>query len=316
MWEKNKNKRNLFPEFLRYRRGEMTGEERNSFEREHQKDPFAEEAADGFSQISADQAKEDISILQKRLAEKIKRRSGNAIYRYAAVIAVLMIVSAIFLITHRKNQVITLSENISREIKPPVSAPVPEALPSKAIKAPARKKVVPPPVSKKSQADDQVIKHKVAELQVPELQQQVLKDSEITEPDLSLITADKEAVKTYASDKKMDMARALGAPANAKSEITRNYMPPQPVVGRDSFDIYLEKNIRNPEPEKSRQIVVVISFKVKIDSTITGIKIISSPGQAYSGEAIRLIKKGPAWKPAEENSVFIEDEVRVSIIFK
>ena len=117
-------------------------------------------------------------------------------------------------------------------------------------------------------------------------------------------------------DNKMDMARAAGAPAAAKSEKNRDYFPPQPVVGRDSFDIYIEKNVRNPEPGSSVQHVVVVSFKVQTDSTTTGIKIITSPGKAWSREAIRLIKEGPAWKPAEKYGKIIEDEVMVRIVFK
>ena len=313
---KNKKKKSLLTDLTRYREGEMTGEERNSFERELQKDPFAEEATEGFSNISADVAKEDISILQNRLGKKLNLRSRIVFYRIAAAVAVLMVVSAIFLITRRKNPVITLSENISQVVKVPVSSLVPEALPKPVVKAPDKKQVVPPPAPQKSKADDQPVNIKVVEVHVAEPQQPIIKDSEVTEPDLSIINTDEVTVITYATERRMDMARAAGAPASSKSEKARDYMPPLPVAGRDSFDIYLEKNIHNPEPEKSIQQIVTVSFKVHIDSTIADIKIISSPGQAFSREAIRLIKEGPVWKPAEEDGKIIEYEVRVRIVFK
>lgn len=316
MSDKNKNKKSSLKDFFRYQGNEMTGEERNSFEKELQKDPFSEEAAEGFSHISAETAKEDISILQKLLMERSRRRSSIVFYRIAAAVAVLMVASAIFFVTQRKDRVVTLSENTYKENKSPVIGPERDALSKQEGKATEKKEVTPPPSPQKSKKDGRPVISKVADLQVAEPQEAITKDSEVTKPEITLITADEAAAESFATEKRMDMARAAGASANVKSEKISDYIPPQSAVGKDSFDIFLAKNIRNPEPENSIKQVVIIKFKVKVDSTITGIKIISSPGKAWSKEAIRLIKAGPAWKPAEENGKTIEDEVRVRVVFR
>ena len=81
MRDNYRNKKKDLPDFLRYSRGEMTGKERNAFERELQKDPFAEEAMEGLASISPDEASKDISNLKKRLKTRISKRQKFIIYR-------------------------------------------------------------------------------------------------------------------------------------------------------------------------------------------------------------------------------------------
>ena len=61
---RNKNIKTRFSDFLSYMKGELPEEERNLFERELQKDPFAEEAEEGFSTILPDDISEDFRRLQ------------------------------------------------------------------------------------------------------------------------------------------------------------------------------------------------------------------------------------------------------------
>jgi len=110
MSDKNKYKKSSLTGFLRYRGNIMTGEERNSFEKELQKDPFAEEAVEGFASISSEEAKRDMALLQKRLSTKTTRRKGFVYYRIAASVAVLMIISTVFIILERNNSWKQLAE--------------------------------------------------------------------------------------------------------------------------------------------------------------------------------------------------------------
>ena len=48
MSDRNKNKKSLLADFFRYQKDKLSGKERNSFERELQKDNFAREAAEGY----------------------------------------------------------------------------------------------------------------------------------------------------------------------------------------------------------------------------------------------------------------------------
>ena len=98
MKEKDKDKKPGFTDFLKYRGNNLDGNEKNSFERELQKDPFAAEAEEGFSSVDPSLLGKDMSDLEKRL----KSRTGNerriVWYRIAASIAVLVVITQIFFI--------------------------------------------------------------------------------------------------------------------------------------------------------------------------------------------------------------------------
>jgi hypothetical protein len=128
MSEKNKYTSNRFRDFLRYRRDEMTREEKNSFEREFQKDPFAEEAAEGFETISPEEIQNDLADLKKRIKARSGRKKRYVVYRIAASVAVLMIISSIFIVIERdrsfKQTSVTQAGSESLEI--PLNKPLKE----------------------------------------------------------------------------------------------------------------------------------------------------------------------------------------------
>jgi len=43
---------------------------------------------------------------------------------------------------------------------------------------------------------------------------------------------------------------------------------------------------------------------------------VRSKGRIYSDEAIRLLKEGPAWKPAIEYGIEKSERVRLRIVFR
>jgi hypothetical protein len=139
--------------------------------------------------------------------------------------------------------------------------------------------------------------------------------------------AKKEAeTRALAEEKPAAMAKAVydknisaGAVSSVRSEDLKQltgYSPPEPVSGKDNFDKYIEENIHRPSNSKAGEMIVLVRFKVYSSGIRDSIRIIRSPGKAFSDEAIRLIKEGPEWKPAERNSIKIDDEVRLRIIFK
>jgi len=344
---KIKNRKGSLKDFLRYRRDEMTGEERNSFERELQKDPFLTEAGEGFDAFPDTEVTEDLSRLHKRLKNRTIQKTRFIYYRIAASVAVLMVITTVFIVTQRNDQVSTLSEKIEKEEMVSESTPAEKPIPSPAEKAADKKEdiVIPPARKAKTGKQPEIIKIEekgVAGVQVAEARDQVaeaqdkaeetevqdagagvrvaeaqpeIQDSEGAKDDFASVQGKVSEEKSIVSEKKMDMARAAGAPANYKSAALRDYNPPQPVIGKDSFDIYLAKNIRIPESKGGEQRVVVVSFKVSVDSTVKNIKVINTPGQLYSREAIRLIKDGPKWIPGNENGIIMEDEVKLTILF-
>ena len=116
-----KDKHITSPEdFLNYHTNKMSGDERNAFERKLHKDPFDDDASEGFSSILSEEATRDLKQLRSRIQKR--SQSGNKLiwYRIAASVAILAIVSSVFY-TVIKNRIdkgtgqLIVSETISDE---------------------------------------------------------------------------------------------------------------------------------------------------------------------------------------------------------
>jgi protein TonB len=74
---------------------------------------------------------------------------------------------------------------------------------------------------------------------------------------------------------------------------------PTPVGGDAAWTKFLTKNLRYPDQaidaEKSGK--VWISFIIEKDGSLTDIKVIRGPGYGMDAEALRVLKKAPAWTP-------------------
>ena len=75
MRDRNKNKKNALLILSGIIDDKMTGRERNAFERELQKDPFAEEASEGFASVTPEEVSEDIADLQKQLKRRVEKET-------------------------------------------------------------------------------------------------------------------------------------------------------------------------------------------------------------------------------------------------
>lgn len=80
--------------YLDYTGDKMSDRDRNAFEKELQKDPFASEALEGMSMIDPVDIASDMADLQLRLKRRINIRRRVMLYRIAAAVAILLIVSA------------------------------------------------------------------------------------------------------------------------------------------------------------------------------------------------------------------------------
>ena len=411
MSDKHKNKRSLLTDFFRYNRDELSGEERNSFERELQKDPFAEEAAEGFASISHEEAFEDIKYLEKRLGTRTARRQKLIIYRIAASIAILMMITTIFIFIEKNKPSKQIAQNS-------VQAPVPEITKSQPSAEPAKKDISPEkkfmiaekkaekPVSEKiamgpvksftpaekpaqvaNRMKDSIPAFKVEpveayvaaeRIQVPSrtkakersfslysVKGKVLSSEDnmplpganvfirgthtgaVTDSDgnfnISLPDSNRRTlVVDYIGmdSKQLDVTGGsqvqvkLDPSVSALSEVvvvgygvkkaesfkedeSTGHVPSQPKDGKSQFDKYIQNNLHRPDSAtKGQRVVVIVSFLVRTDGSIDSMKIVRSPGKEFADEAIRVIKSGPPWKPAEENGKPVEDVVRVRIVFR
>lgn len=73
--------------------------------------------------------------------------------------------------------------------------------------------------------------------------------------------------------------------------------------GPDAWRRYLERNLQYPESaqENGTQGVVKVQFIVDREGNISEVQALNDPGDGLAEEAVRIIKKGPKWKPAEQN---------------
>ncbi len=92
---------------------------------------------------------------------------------------------------------------------------------------------------------------------------------------------------------------------------------PQPSVGFKAFKQYIEENIQMPDLKNdTTRNFVVLRFTVGSSGEISEIIPLRTPGEPFTREAIRLIKEGPSWNPATDDSGAVEEMVRLRIVFK
>lgn len=138
-----------------------------------------------------------------------------------------------------------------------------------------------------------------------------------------------EAMKTRTVAEVRDQARAeavktrtvAGASDKAKTEAGRAdtiiSLAPSPLGGWERYREWVARNLKYPEgvlPVVRQE--VVVSFTVQADSTITDLKAVSSPGQAFTYEVYRLLLDGPQWVPARSEGKRMPEPVVLKIVFK
>jgi len=90
-------------EYLKYLKGELSREERYTFERDLQADPFEMDAMEGMEQVPAGELEEDLLSIHADMHKRLKRRRRRTYYSIAASVASLMIVGTVFLNIYNLN---------------------------------------------------------------------------------------------------------------------------------------------------------------------------------------------------------------------
>jgi outer membrane biosynthesis protein TonB len=310
---KRKNNKSDLSDFLRYVRGEMTLREENAFQRKLQKDPFADEASEGLKEIDPMVAEKDIQRLGKKLKKRILQEHRVLLYRIAASVAVLMIISSIIIIVTRNKP----EEQIAYLPSPAPAQEIQETPKEKGAEQ-AVEMEKPAPVSRDKGKE---VTDTVPVTQIETIEKEGLKEDTVISGVQDAVAArTDEPVVAVVEERAMAAKAALPRRTNyaeyEKEDSVAAYTPPIPVNGRASFDQYIEYNIRRPDTISAREsVVVVLNFLVTSDGIIDSIKVERSPGKIFSDEAIRLIKEGPAWKSAMKNGKAISDTVTISIEF-
>jgi hypothetical protein len=107
------------------------------------------------------------------------------------------------------------------------------------------------------------------------------------------------------------------ASATTATDTLRPDGPAGPVGGWEAFNDWTRPNISHAgELTTPTGRLVVVAFKVRADSTLYDLKVLRTPGDSYTSEALRLLREGPKWTPAVRDGQVVEEKVSVSIVFK
>ena len=81
---------------------------------------------------------------------------------------------------------------------------------------------------------------------------------------------------------------------------------------------WIADHLKYPEECKAKEIQgkVIIQFVVNEDGSLSDAKILRSPDNALSQEAIRVVKAMPKWKPAKQGEKAVRSYFRLPIVFK
>ena len=90
--------------------------------------------------------------------------------------------------------------------------------------------------------------------------------------------------------------------------------------GKAAWAKYLERNLNRDLPSENGappgKYSVTLSFLVDKNGNISEVTAENDPGYGTKDEAIRVIKKGPAWKPAVQNGRNVAYRARQTITFQ
>ncbi len=118
------------------------------------------------------------------------------------------------------------------------------------------------------------------------------------------------SLNTFAQDVKTTEKRI---PVGEKDEngafILVDYMPEFP-GGEEAMMKFLGDNTKYPAQarENGSSGVVIVSFIVEVDGSLSNIKVLRSVEESLDNEAIRVVKSMPKWNPGKHNG----EKVRVN----
>ncbi|NLA49398.1 MAG: hypothetical protein GX876_08050 [Bacteroidales bacterium] len=313
-------------EFQRYVRGEMTKREEFTFQKNIRKDQYADAAIVGFADVPEEEIPFFTNFAEEEEDKRVKSKK-RLIYSIIASVIILLIATSAYLVAEKKFSV--------KQFKPFrfLHSDLSAAL------------VVLPVITDNQQVAAFQEAESMAALAIPDIRTMPPPPDIIPEPEALLLAGDslsdendvlpaddnvpetsaiqdQTVLTAWTGNEDLPDITAVSAAADEESaRQTGNdqddYVAPQPVNGDNSFSRYIEENIRKPQTlSEGENAVAVVSFVVKTSGDVDGIKVLSSPGEEYTAEAIRLIREGPAWKPAENNGMAVEDQKMLRIVFK
>jgi hypothetical protein len=328
---------------LSYLSDKLTNLERNTFERELERDPFEAEAQEGFSLLSHDELSGDLTDIETEINSRIAKFSIWKL-AIAATLLVIIGISTFFYLQNRNEPGKFTRNNIKKEApatkvektKPKLESIVPsepeaeETIPQTDTKLPVSnnkpdtvvrqksKKVEPVLVKKEepksSTQKDSALTEKIADVQ-PET---------ITVPDTALNNNDALSPEVETSETDLNRPAITDTSELQQAEQNNNNetesipedSPALPVAGEKAFQEYLKSSAtldNNSEfNRKTVRLIVIVSETGTAESII----VYKSGGNEIDNKAKQLLLESSGWHPAIKDGKSIKDTLDLRIVFK
>jgi protein TonB len=244
------------------------------------------------------------------------RKTYNKRITYALVgtflICALLLVGSIIANTAKKGKAEIIIQDVSLEnvqqqekkVEPPPPPPPPKQEPPKVEIT----KFTPPKIVKDEEVkEDDEIKEveKLEDTKIGSINQEGAKDDGIVAPPVESGTGVVEAPKVEEDYDKVFTVVQIAAEFPG---------------GLPAWSKYLERNLNRDLPVENGappgKYTVIVSFIVAKDGRISDVVAENDPGYGTKAEAVRVITKGPSWKPAVQNGRNVIYRHKQSITFQ
>jgi protein TonB len=155
--------------------------------------------------------------------------------------------------------------------------------------------------------------------------EEVKKEDEIKEQekleDVKISNIDQEGVKLDVTAPVEVSTGPVGPPEEETDKIFTSVQIQSTFPGgTDAWVKFLSRTLNRDLPVENGapagRYAVTVSFVVSRDGSISDVKAESDPGYGTAAEAVRVIKKGPKWTPAEQNGYKVIYRHRQAIVFQ
>jgi protein TonB len=232
------------------------------------------------------------------LRKSYNKRLLVALLVMAGVSAAIFI-SALVADSARKDKIVmqnvedvTLTEVKERNEPPPPPPPPPPPKPPEPPKVEIAKFTPPKIVKDEEVKEDEKPPEieKIAEAKIGVINQEGSKDIGIVAPPVETKSAGEVIAPKVVEE-------------DYEKIFTKVENPAEFPGGQSEWTRYLQKNLRYPDNaiDNGTQGVVRVQFIVDREGNISEVQSLNDPGDGLAEEAVRIIKKGPKWKPAEQN---------------
>jgi protein TonB len=195
-------------------------------------------------------------------------------------------------------------------------------------------KIKEPPVEEVKPPEPEIEKSKIAQEILTD--PKIVKDELVKEDEIMLAVDEYESVKIGLQKIEGEEDMGIVAPPVEKSTdvvkmkesnedaLTNDFVsvqiPAQFPDGIQGWTRYLERNLNSDIPVENgappSQYTVIVTFLVDKDGRVSDVKAENDPGYGTKEEAIRVIKKGPNWIPANQNGKLVVYRHKQAITFR